>query len=290
MGKNKYGNKEGLKRIQNVLVSLGLLKFAKHYIWPFLKGSKQALYNPQVFFESRYKDMVPREFSDRITIRPDHNPLHARYHYNSVENAILESLIRHEAPIDKPEVLDIGSGTGHWISFYLDVFDASKVMGIEISGSCVVALQSKFTQNQNVSIRAADVSAADFDASQRFDIINAIGVIFHIVEDSLWEQAMKNLARHLKDNGVIIVGGQFGSITRNVQFHDVDDYNDVLSGVNSHEEEKRPLLVNKRIRSLRRWRKCAKAAGLRIRCLRKTKQFRGIITPENNILVLTKAH
>jgi len=35
-----------------------------------------------------------------------------------------------------------------------------------------------------------------------FDVVNAIGVMFHAVDDALWEQAVASLGRHLAVGGV----------------------------------------------------------------------------------------
>ena len=48
----------------------------------------------------------------------------------------------------------------------------------------------------------------------RFDLINAIGIIFHIVDDDKWRKAIKNLVSLLKERGVLIIGGDFSDITQ----------------------------------------------------------------------------
>lgn len=48
----------------------------------------------------------------------------------------------------------------------------------------------------------------------QFDVVNAIGVIFHIVDDAKWENAIKNLFSLLKPEGILIVGGDFGNETK----------------------------------------------------------------------------
>jgi hypothetical protein len=259
-------------------------KFLRHYVGPLLIRRKQVPYNPKEYFESWHKSASDQGFSDRITISPTESPLAARYHYNAVENSILEYFESKQPPA-KPHVLDIGSGAGHWIDFYLDVFEAQRIVGIEIATSSVEFLREKYADSRDVVVLENDVSRPQFKLDQKFDIINAIGVMFHIVQDKLWEQAVRNLAAHLDDDGVIIVGGQFGWTTRNVQFHVTDRFSaweDARDGVSEE------ILVNKRIRSLAYWRECAGRAGLRVDAVLRTRQRKGIATPENNILVLKK--
>lgn len=253
----------------------------KHYIDPLFIRSKQMPYDAKQFFEEKHRKRISDEFSDRMTINPHYKLTYSRYHYNAVENSIIEYWAR-EPFCERPSVLDVGPGAGHWIDFYLDVFRAARVVGIDISEPCVSALRSKYRDVSKVDIRQVDITSPDFDISEKFDVINAIGVIFHVVEDDLWQHAIRNLSRHLKAQGVIITGGEFGHITQNVQFRLKPSK--ALAGGRVEEA----AFVTKRIRSLGAWKKCVAEAGLRVKGFVKTKRLKGVRVPENNILVLSR--
>jgi len=182
--------------------------------------------------------------------------------------------------------LDIGSGAGHWIDFYLEVLRAGSVMGCEISGTAARALDSKYRGVEDVDVVEADISSPGIDLGRKFDIINAIGVMFHIVDDERWEDAIANIAGHLNRDGAVVVGGQFGRTTRNVQFHDCDSFESWEEARGASSEV---ALVNKRIRSLSRWRSRARGAGLKVDCVKRAKGRKDIETPENNVLILRHA-
>jgi SAM-dependent methyltransferase len=258
------------------------LKFGKHYVRPRLERRKQVPYDGKAYFESFYKSSMQKEFSDGITLRPKYNPLFVRFHYNAVENLIIEYFASNPS-VSEPSVLDIGSGAGHWIDFYLEVFRAKRAVGSEISNAAVEALGSKYDRMGNVDIVEADVASSDFDLEDKFDIVNAIGVVFHIVDDGKWEDAVANIAKHLSDDGVAVIGGQFGRATRNVQFHNSDHFESWDEARGSSSEV---ALVNKRIRSLRHWKNCAGQAGLKIVGLKRARGRKEIETPENNVLLL----
>jgi SAM-dependent methyltransferase len=260
------------------------LKFGKHYVRPRLERRKQVPYDGKAYFESFYKSSMAKEFSDGVTLRPKYNPLFVRFHYNAVENLIIEYFASRNAT-SEPVVLDIGSGAGHWIDFYLEVFRAGRVMGTEISESAVRGLSAKYESVDNVDVMEADISSTGLDLGMKFDIINAVGVMFHIVDDGHWEEAVANIARHLSEEGVAVIGGQFGRATRNVQFHNSDHFEswDQASAASSD-----VALVNKRIRSLRRWRSCAGLAGLRVDCVKRARGRKDIEMPENNIMILKR--
>jgi len=277
------------KPIRNILCKilepLFSKKFIKHYITPFLVLKKKVPYNAKEYFESWHKSTFNHEFSARVTISPYYNVLFSRFHYNAVENSILKYLVR-PGMGSRARILDIGSGSGYWIDFYTDLFDPQLITGVEISEVCVNALKNKYRDKKNVKIAVGDISQADFELKETFDLINAVGVMFHIIEDKDWETALSNLGKHLNPRGIIVVGGQFGRITRDVQFHAKDRFS--TWGETANPTSNR-VLVNKRIRSLRYWKRCAHRNGLKVSALIKTQRDSRIQTPENNILILTQS-
>jgi SAM-dependent methyltransferase len=258
-------------------------KFAKHYVRPLRMSRPQRSYVAKDFFESWHR-ALPSEVSDSGTISADSARLDTRYHYNAVENAILAYLAgsgRRRAG----SVLDIGSGAGHWIDFYCDVLAAERVVGVELSSLAASQLAERYAEDPRITIVEADIAAAAPPIDGRFDVINAVGVMFHIVDDDLWARAVTNLARLLDDGGAIVVSGQFGLTTQNVQFHNTDQF---ASWEELRAAKSEVALVNKRIRSLRRWKACAAQAGLRVDSVRRNHTPDGIQTPENNLLFLTR--
>lgn len=256
-------------------------KFVKHYVKPRRVRGAQVPYDAKRFFES-WHHASPESLSDANTIASARSALATRFHYNAVENSIIECLAARVLP-SPLRVLDVGSGAGHWIDFYLEVFGAEEVVGLEISEPAVRALERRYASAPVVTVVEADVAGPAFELGREFDVVNAIGVLFHIVEDERWERAVAALGRHLTPGGALVVGGQFGLVTRNVQFHRTDEFS---SWEEFRAASSETALVNKRIRSLRRWRRCARRAGLRIECLRRTRQSARLETPENNVLLL----
>jgi SAM-dependent methyltransferase len=255
-------------------------KFFKHYVRPRQVGRAARPYDAKQFFESWYRASGETP-TDADTIAPGRSALATRYHYNAVENAIIEYLVSRPS-LRWSRVLDIGSGAGHWINFFR-ALGAEEVVGVEISAAAVRALEQKF--GEGVVIAQADVSSSDFELDREFDVISAIGVMFHIVEDAAWERVLVNLGRHLAPGGVLIVSGQFGFRTANVQFHRSDEF----ASWDEFDAERRAELVNKRIRSRSYWRKAARRAGLRVDSMKRTRKSPPLETPENNLLILTRA-
>ncbi len=257
-------------------------KVLQHYLYPLVAGRGASAYDAERFFSSFYA-LSSGGLSDSSTLSPIEDPITSSYHYAVTEKALIECLTRHEVP--RPgSVLDVGSGAGHWIAFYRELYGPDRIVGVDIVAARVRDLRASLAGDDRIEILQGDVSQPDFHLGEHFDLVNAIGVMFHIVEDEAWERALSNLASHLAPRGRLVVGGQFGRITANVQFHGRDDFGEWGEGAESG-----AWLVNKRIRSLRRWRRTARRCGLRVVGVRRTHEIRSLYTPENNILLLEKS-
>jgi SAM-dependent methyltransferase len=271
-----------LRRVKRGAGRLAGRRFVKHYVEPLRVRGAQIPFDAKRYFESWHR--ASGSLEDSETIAPGADPLRTAYHYNAVENAIMDCLARQLLP-SPLTVLDVGSGAGHWIDFYRRVFAASSVVGLELSALAAEGLRAKYADRPEVEIAEGDVSDPGFSLERTFGLVNAVGVMFHIVDDERWQRAVSTLARHLEPGGLAVISGQFGRATRNIQFHRRDDFS-------SWDEFRSPAsdvaLVNKRIRSLRRWRSCAEAAGLEIVRRQRAQTSRAIPTPENNVLLLRR--
>jgi SAM-dependent methyltransferase len=259
-------------------------------------GKTQVAYDAHDYWTSYYKAQLRGRPSDWITIGAG-TEVEGRFHYNATENSIIRAMLRREPVagmtatvwrfIQKRRsrrLLDIGSGTGHWIDFFRNVFFFAEAVGVEIAPQMAEYLREKYANNPAVKICSLDISDSPFALrDDRFDLVSAIGVIFHVVDDGRWHQAIKNLASVLKPGGVLIVGGDFGVETRNVQFHASDHFEAWSDQI---QEAAAELRVNKRVRSLAEWHKVATNCGLVIADLVRSDRELGVATPENDVLVL----
>ncbi len=211
---------------------------------------------PGDFFE-RYHE---RYWNERELISPDWTWYETRYHYNLVENGIIDVLRRHAPGVTGNSVLDVGAGTGHWIDFYRHVLE-SEVTAVDFSSRSVEKLRELHDGDSGVEVKKLDVSVPEASFRGRFDVVNAIGVMFHIVDDDRWQRAVANLCDYLRGGGVAIIGGDFGART----------------------EE---LGVMRKVRSLATWDATLEQAGARRVDLRRFDWFKGGVNPglKNNLL------
>lgn len=256
-------------------------------------------YDAKTFFESFYGSTVRGEPEDWMTIgaTTEHE---ARFHYNAVENSILRALARLE-PLPRGaainawrmlqrrrglRVLDVGSGTGHWIDFFREALFATEVVGIELNDQMADHLRRRYASEASVTILGADITEPGLAVriGEPVDYVSAIGVMFHIVEDPLWKRAVQNLAAILKPGGLLFVGGDFGPRTRDAQLHAIDRFQSWQEHNRALESEGRRR-VNKRVRSLAAWSALIERSGLELVDLVRSDREPGIMTPENDVLV-----
>ncbi|MEW5735173.1 MAG: class I SAM-dependent methyltransferase [Thermodesulfobacteriota bacterium] len=103
-------------------------------------------------------------------------------------------------------VLDIGCGTG----FYVDQWEragAGEITGVDITAVSVEKLGARFP---NHSFFQADIgSDISMLPRQDFDAISAFDVLFHIVDDEGYAQALKNIRSLLAPRGLLLWSDNF---------------------------------------------------------------------------------
>lgn len=98
-------------------------------------------------------------------------------------------------------VLDVGSGTG----FYVDLWKklgVKSLTGSDLTQTAVSRLKKEFS---DVDFLQLDIGDSQVQlASDRFDAVSALDVLFHIVDDSRYRQAFMNISSALRPGGVFI--------------------------------------------------------------------------------------
>ena len=260
-------------------------------------------YDERTYFESFYEATSHIMSKECRTIGHISNP-EARFHYNAMENAIIRAILRREPPPRGVTVeawrylqqrrglrlLDIGSGTGHWLDFFRDVFLVAEAVGVEITDQMFNYLTKHYKDEPSIKIIQADIAHEESLVEHiggPVDYISAIGVMFHIVDDRKWQSALGNLASALKPEGLLFVGGDFGSETHNVQFHKTDSFKSWSE--HNKSDVKKEVRFNKRVRSLEDWIYTALNCNLAPVDLVRSDNDSTLLTPENDLLVLKHA-
>jgi len=206
--------------------------------------------------------------SDRQTISPTKNPLSAIYHYHSIELQIIRHLFNTQDSVAGKNFLDIGAGSGHWIDFYRSL-GAADCVGVDVSRNSVEFMKHKYSADARCEIQHGNALKFLEQCDRKFDFVNAIGVMFHIVDDAEWAETIRQIGNVLEPNGMFIVGGHFG----------------LLDGLNVHISGDGEIY--KRLRSRRHWAEILTKAGFRKPRYYKNNAYLAIDDPlpQNNLLI-----
>jgi SAM-dependent methyltransferase len=105
-------------------------------------------------------------------------------------------------------VLDIGSGTGFYIQAWREL-QVKNITGVDITPTSVENLKKTFPSHQFFQ---SDIGNVNFNINNQFstyDLISAMDVLFHIVDDKRFEQAVKNISSITKKGGYFVYSDNF---------------------------------------------------------------------------------
>ncbi len=109
-----------------------------------------------------------------------------------------------DCDLNLPEcrVLDIGSGTGFYIQRWQEL-GVRHIVGSDLADAAVTRLRSAFLAVRFVQLDIGDPLPADLPAGS-FDIVDAMDVLFHIMDDDRFVHAIQNIHRLLRPDGLFI--------------------------------------------------------------------------------------
>jgi len=102
-------------------------------------------------------------------------------------------------------VLDVGCGTGFFTAYYLE--GGARVTGLDIAP---VAVERLRLRHPEARFLLADVSEAEI--AERFDVVNAFDVLYHITDDGRWERAVRHIAAAVAPGGVLLATDTFAAL------------------------------------------------------------------------------
>ena len=123
-------------------------------------------------------------------------------------------------------VLDVGCGTGFFTAYYLE--RGARVTGLDIAPVAVERLEAR---HPDARFMLADVSEAAL--AERFDVVNAIDVLYHITDDARWERAVRHLAAAVAPGGLLLATDTFatlGGLAAHNRARPLARYRELLSG------------------------------------------------------------
>jgi SAM-dependent methyltransferase len=117
------------------------------------------------------------------------------------------ALTKAQITVAGKSILDIGPGLGHFVRRYLE-WGAARVTGVDITQVSVDELRRKYPDQHFI---CADISAPALVVGDVYDLVCAINVVFHILEDHLFQRAIGNMSERVKPGGALLIVDSFMS-------------------------------------------------------------------------------
>jgi 2-polyprenyl-3-methyl-5-hydroxy-6-metoxy-1,4-benzoquinol methylase len=125
--------------------------------------------------------------------------------YRTQRECLDQVLNEHHVMIPGKSVLDIGSGTGFFVDFYQER-QAGSIVGVDLTVTSKNYLEAHYPAG---TYYAADISEEALPFSGEFDIVSAMGVLYHIVDENRFQQAIINICSLLKSGGYLVISDSF---------------------------------------------------------------------------------
>lgn len=139
--------------------------------------------------------------------------------------------------LDGKSVLDAGCGVGIVSELFFAL--GAKVSGIDASPIAISEAKDRAGPPHSVSGTFATGSLVNFDLEARFDFTFCLDVLYHIMDDENWALALRNLSKHTKDDGYLVIIDQLQTEASqpapHVRLRSKGMYDTCFSSIGGHE-------------------------------------------------------
>ena len=160
-------------------------------------------FDEKTYWENRLSKNFDISTSGYRPLGLDYN----RWLYRLKANKVKKVVTKYGTEIENANILDIGSGTGFYIEFWSNL-GAKKVTGLDITNISVHNLQKKFPEYNFHRLNIADPSIEN-KIDKKFSIIGAFDVLYHIVDDNQFYNAISNIKRLSDENCLLFITDTF---------------------------------------------------------------------------------
>ena len=158
-------------------------------------------FNPQNYWETRLEKSFNLHGVGDIGLGINYN----NALYNVRKYAFHKLMKRLKTNFSDKKVMDIGSGTGFYIERWKEL-GVTAIKGTDITNVVVKNLSEKFP---DATFTQLDIGEKIESPVPAYDFISAFDVLFHIVDDQRFEQAISNIYNLLNDQGYFVISDNF---------------------------------------------------------------------------------
>jgi SAM-dependent methyltransferase len=155
-------------------------------------------FDPKSYWESRLGGRFDLRGVGDIGLSEAYN----KYMYRVRRHAFHLILKRLKLQRNHFDALDVGSGTGFYIDQWLR-HGPNQLIGSDLTTASVGRLTERFP---GAHFQQCDIGAElpEYLANRQFDVVSAMDMLFHIVDDTAYAQAYANFAKLVRPGGWLI--------------------------------------------------------------------------------------
>jgi len=179
-------------------------KVKGNFLGLFLFLMNMSEFNPATYWQERLSTDIGLHRVGHLAYGKAFNrALYAirRYVFNAV-------CMRHVTDIEQKTVLDCGSGTG----FYLNLWsrkNPAKLSGLDFTEASVEFCARRFPSITMYHCDITNAESMSIIEDGMLDIISIFDVLFHVTNDASYHSALHQLARIMKDDGLLMYSDNF---------------------------------------------------------------------------------
>jgi len=166
------------------------------------RRAKPADYIPEKFWEDRYSSLDLTRSGHRDLPESYNRWLYRR------KQSVLASVLRRAGFVARgKDILEIGVGTGVYVDWWHSL-GAASITGTDLSGTAIDHLQKRHREYRFCKQDVTD-PAAGLALQATFDLVTALDVLYHVVDDTRLEVALRNIVKWMRPGGLCAVHDQF---------------------------------------------------------------------------------
>ncbi len=156
-------------------------------------------YNAKDYWEKRFS----KNFNLSAVGFGGFSEFYNKWLYKAKLRVINKALQSQGYDIHGKTVCDVGCGTGFWVDFYSRQ-GAKSIVGLDITSISINNLKIKYPEYNFIE---GDITSPSFESKiqEKYDIVNVFDVLYHIVDDTLFNQAIVNILNLVKKDGIIFM-------------------------------------------------------------------------------------
>lgn len=164
--------------------------------------AQQNEYNPEEYWSNRYRDIDITK-SGHINLPAVYN----EWLYRRKKDVLQAALKKVGFNSKGSSVFEIATGTGVYVEMWKQL-GIERMAGIDISQAATDLVQKRFPE---YSFNKYDVSEPGLETAvgRDFDLVTAIDVLYHVVDNEKFATALDNIAKTIKPGGLFVVHERF---------------------------------------------------------------------------------